>query len=160
MYSMQICVGNSTMNIQFNKFFNQHKDINVTKIIYENIIDMYFLVINANCLLDKIEIILLDNDELVESTIIKLDKNISFVFFEDYIYSSIIIEQAIHILFKKIERYIIKAEDGEINKVILNDKEIDVNWFIKNIYKADTGRYYRKMITLSDMCVFTRDIKL
>lgn len=164
MYSMQICVGNSTMNIPFNKFndkFNdKYKDLNIFDTLLENITNINCCLINTKYPLDTIDIFLLDDDDVLKKTTIELNKKIFFMFSENGIESNFQIMNKIQELFDSLEKYIIEVENDEISRVILNDEEIDVNWFIKNIYKADAGRYYRKAITLNNMCVFTRDIKL
>lgn len=160
MYNIQISNGKNSLFISFNKFHNDHNDLSIKNILNENknIINSFF--INSKYKLDKIAVTLFDgNEKLGQQTIVQ-NKKINFMFSDENIEADINLIDTINNLFENLEKYIIELENDEISKVILNNKDIDVNWFINNIYKADTGRYYRKIITFNNMCVFTRDIKL
>lgn len=159
MYSIEFRLKNERLSIPIDKYRNKHNDIHLFSIIKPQLHKIYGFLFNKNDIFEGVTICLLDDNNVIASKTINPKNKIICTFGGFKPDSNLNIELTIESLFSELEAYIITIKDGEIFKVTLNDKDIDVNWFIENVYKKDTGRYYRKFSTFLNIKVFKRDVE-
>lgn len=150
---------NKKMSIQIDKYCNRHNDIHLFSVIQPQLHNIYGFLFNDNDIYNGLSICLLDGEECINNIVIYPGKIISCHFGGFKPDSTLGIETAIEELFESLEAYDITIKDDEIFKVTHKNEEVDVNWFIENIYRKNTNRYYRKFTTFLKLKIFKRDLK-
>lgn len=159
MYKINFILKDSKLSIPIDKFCNQHNDINIFSIIKPKLYEIYGFLLNNKYLYDGFVVQLLDDDILLCEKKIMPEANV-ICHFEGFKPSSNLdVEKIIEDLFDELESYLIEIKNGEISKVTFGNDDINLEWFINNIYRNTDGRYYRKISTFLKIKIFKRDTK-
>lgn len=159
MYKINFILKDSKLSIPIDKFCNQHNDIHIFSIIKPKLYEIYGFLLNNKYLYDGFVVQLLDDDILLCEKKIMPEANV-ICHFEGFKPSSNLdVEKIIEDLFDELESYLIEIKNGEISKVTFGNDDINLEWFINNIYRNTDGRYYRKISTFLKIKIFKRDTK-
>lgn len=164
MYYIELDFGTGNIKVPFN-----HLDEN-NDVIIERTLNEFYLCLSKTILennnIDNIEVSFITDEKVIFQKKYSIPENITLVFENENtnFYSPLVeVINDFYQEFDKLNGYVMFLEDTgeEIVKVVLNGvEEIDLEYFINNIYKNQNGRYYRKFSTKEKLIIFEDDVVL
>ena len=164
MYYIELDFGTGNIKVPFNHL-DENNDVIIKKTLNEFYLYLNKVVLENNDI-DNIEVSFVTDEKVIFQKKYSIPENITLVFEngDTKFYSSLI--ETINDFyqeFDKLNGYVMSLNDTgeEIVKVVLNGvEEIDLEYFINNIYKNQNGRYYRKFSTEEKLIIFEDDVVL